>query len=269
MVNYYELYTDETYINIKAQSQEYMVLGGLICTDKGRERLLVKLEQVRKQHNKGGEMKWNKISNSKLDFEAYKDWVNVFFEDRFARYVLFSINKSDETWVNYYRQKRQKESREATNVAYQEVLSAAYHQVLLVSFGKLHDTKRWIVYPDKGLFRDAILEMTKKHFNRTYKFPKSSNNIRFMEFRDSDKYDLLQLTDVLLGAFSHDYLDASASVRGTKYDILEHCKGAIQQRGFTDKKLLKLVSKNWVPEDQHDYALNFKMARSARWTQSY
>src|SRR5258708_36367200 len=84
----------------------------LICTDKGCERLLMNLKQVRERHNKRGEMKWNKISNSNRDFEAYKDWTNVFFEDRFARYVLFIINQSGMAWVNFYRQKRRKTRRE-------------------------------------------------------------------------------------------------------------------------------------------------------------
>lgn len=267
MVTYYELYSDEC--RPQVPNKDYLVLGGLICTETGRRRLFVNLEQVRRRHNKRGEMKWNEISNSNLDFEAYKDWVNVFFKDRFARFVLFSINRSSSEWLDFYRQKRQNTSQEASKAAYQEGLSAAYHQFLLVSFGELHDTKRWIVYPDNGLFsNDNILEMTKKHFNRTYKFPKSSNNIRFMKYHHSDEDDLLQLTDVLLGAFSHDYY-LHDSVYGTQYDILKHCKDAIQQKGFTERNLPKLVSKDWVPEDQYDYALNFKLARSARWTQSY
>jgi len=142
MINEYELYSDEKYLKV----QKYTVLGGLICTDTGRERLLMNLERVRRRHNKWGEMKWEKIKST-LDFEAYKDWANVFFEDPYARYVLFSI-KSDMTFVNFYRQKRRKvsqeEGREAIKAAYKDAykegLSSAYHQFLLVSFGKLHDT---------------------------------------------------------------------------------------------------------------------------------
>jgi len=88
-----------------------------------------------------------------------------------------------------------------------------------------------------------------------------------MEPRLSKEDDLLQLTDLLLGAFSHDYLNVS--VDGTKGDILKHCKGTIQQESFTKRNLPKLVFKNWVPEGQYNYAHNFKMARSASWTQSY
>ena len=220
------------------------------------------LKQVRERHNKRGEMKWNKISNSNRDFEAYKDWTNVFFEDRFARYVLFIINRSGMAWVNFYRQKRRKtrreNKREADKAAYQEGLSSAYHQFLLTSFGKLHDTKRWTVYPDNGLFsNDSVLKGTEIRFNRTYKRafgPKTSRIIPLMKYRHSDVDDLLQLTDVLLGAFSCDYLNVS--VQGTKGDILKYCKDAIQQRGFTEKNLSKLIYKNWIPEDQFDYKLN-------------
>lgn len=215
-----------------------------------------------------GEMKWKKIRDSKLDFEAYKDWVNVFFEDRFARYVLFSVNKSDPIFTNFYRQKRRGNNPEERKVAYQEGLSAVFHQFLLHAFGMLHDTKRWLVYPDKGLFRQEVLEMTKKQFNLSYKFPKSSNNICSMQPRESDEDDLLQLADVLLGAFSHDYFHASVE-KDTQKDILIHCRTAIQQNGFTERKLPKLDCTDWVLEDQYDYSHNFTMPRSARWTQSY
>jgi len=75
-----------------------------------------------------------------------------------------------------------------------------------------------------------------------------------MKFRHSDADDLLQLTDVLLGAFSRDYLNVNA--QGIQSDILNHCKDAIQQRGITEKNLSKLVYKDWIPEDQFDYELN-------------
>ncbi len=89
-----------------------------------------------------------------------------------------------------------------------------------------------------------------------------------MQPHNSVEDDLLQLTDVLLGAFSHDYLHARVE-NDTRNDILKHCRMAIQQYGLTERKLPKLVCEDWVPEDQYKYAHNLKMARSARWTQSY
>jgi hypothetical protein len=57
-----------------------------------------------------------------------------------------------------------------------------------------------------GLFsKDAVFDRVEFLFNRTYKRafgPKSSRVIRLVRPRDSSATDLIQLTDVLLGAFT-------------------------------------------------------------------
>ncbi len=84
-------------------------------------------------------MKWEKISRGYLD--AYRAWVDVFFEDRWARFSLFQIDPSSRDWISFRPRPERRSSHD-------DRLASAYHQFLLVTFGPLRDTKRWWVYHD-------------------------------------------------------------------------------------------------------------------------
>lgn len=81
-MNEYELYADER------ETRPFFWLGGIICTDKGRSRLLHKLSDVRSQYRLEGEMKWARVSHAY--FDAYRSWVDVFLDDSFARFFTVS-----------------------------------------------------------------------------------------------------------------------------------------------------------------------------------
>ena len=126
----------------------------------GRLRLLSEIKRVRSHYSLHGEIRWTKASSR--HFEAYRELVDVFFNDPYARYVLFSVNQSSPEWRAFSSRKRMS-SRDAR-------LSSVYHQFLLCAFGPLRDTKRWWVYPDAGYFsKDTVLNRVEFLFNRTYK----------------------------------------------------------------------------------------------------
>jgi hypothetical protein len=185
-MNEYELYADER------QTRPFFWLGGVICTDKGRSRLLGKLLDVRSQYSLEREMKWRRVSRAY--FDAYRSWVDVFLGDPFARFSLFQIDQSSNEWSTFRARPDRRSTRD-------DKLASAYYQFLLITFGPLHDSARWWVYPDAGLFsKDAVFDRVEFLFNRTYKRafgPKSSRVIRLVRPRDSSATDLIQLADVL------------------------------------------------------------------------
>lgn len=89
-------------------------------------------------------MKWGKVSQRYL--EAYRAWVDVFFEDPFVRFSLFQIDRRSKEWVTF-------QPRPGRRLSQDDRLISAYYQFLLVTFGPLRDSKRWCVYPDAGCFR--------------------------------------------------------------------------------------------------------------------
>jgi len=182
--------------------------------------------------------------------EAYRAWVDVLFDDPFARYSLFQIDVSSRDWSSF---------RPRPGRRYQDDrLASAYHQFLLVTFSPLRDTKRWSVYPDAGLFSrpDKVLDRVEFLFNRTYKLafgPKSSRIIRVAKERDSAATDLVQLTDVLLGAFTFQVLGERPQNR-ERAQLVGHTVARLSASPTTRQGLPRLSFNRWVLPERFIYS---------------
>ena len=240
MINEYQLYSDESF----RDHGKVLMIGGLICTDKRANRLRNRLAQVRETFNLTKEMRWGRVSARYLD--AYKAWLNVFLEDPFARYSILRVDMSSDEWKRLSPQEGRKPTKDAK-------LASAFYQFLLISFGKLRDTKRWWVYPDAGFFsRDAVIDKVEYLFNRTYKQvfgSKTSRIIRRLRPQDSRADDLIQLADVILGLHGclvTSEVPTNAAKRGllARYQTAIHC--APKTRNSQDKFFVK----NWVSPDR-------------------
>lgn len=94
MITEYELYSDERY-----QDSSSLLLGGVICTAQRRAILESALMKVRSEANLTREMRWAKVSKKYLD--AYKAWIDVFFNDPYSRFSLLQLNLSDQQWQSF------------------------------------------------------------------------------------------------------------------------------------------------------------------------
>ncbi len=245
MITEYELYSDER--EHKNADGKHLVLGGVVCTDKGRERIRNALSNVRENLSLSHEMRWTKVSKAYLD--AYKAWMDVFFNDPYARFSLHSTHLSGSKW-NTFRPNRRKRPRR------DDKRSSAFYQFLLVTFGPLRDTKRWWVYPDAGFFcQDEVLQQVEFLFNRTYKKafgPKTSRIIRFARSTDSKSQDLIQLADLLLGASACSTLGPMPSSEA-KRSLVEHWQQGLQKIPQTKKGLDRFSQYLWLPPDEFSY----------------
>ena len=68
-----DVFADESSQN----GHDHLVLGGVALDTENRDNILANLQSVRNTHNLHREIKWGKVSASKL--EAYKDFVDCFF----------------------------------------------------------------------------------------------------------------------------------------------------------------------------------------------
>jgi hypothetical protein len=249
LITEYELYADER--ETKSRSGHYFWLGGVVCTDKGRSRLLDGLSKVRSRYARSGEMKWGKVSDYADTLDVYRAWVDIFFEDPFARYSLLQIDVSSQDWSSF-------RPRPGRRRYHDDRLASAYHQFLLVTFSPLRDTKRWSVYPDAGLFSrpDKVLDRVEFLFNRTYKLafgPKSSRIIRLARERDSANTDLIQLADVLLGAFTFHILDERPQNRA-RVQLVDHCVARLSASPTTRQGPPRLSFNRWVLPERFAYS---------------
>lgn len=239
MITEYELYSDERY-----EGRKKLLLGGLVVTDRGRERIARRLGEVRSQYSLSHEMRWGKISMQYL--EAYKKWVETFFSDPFARFSCLIVDLSSSDWKQYRVSGERRPKRDAK-------LTGVFYQFLLVTFGALRDTKRWWVYPDAGFFsREDSLASVEFLLNRTYKKAfglKTSRIIRSACSRDSKKEDLIQLTDILLAALSYSNANRVPESEARR-SLLAYFEQRIQVVSTTQRGLPKISCRDWVqPKD--------------------
>lgn len=242
MITEYEMYSDERY-----EDQKRLLLGGLIVTDKGRERITSQLEQVRSQYSLTREMRWGKVSKQYL--AAYKEWTETFFADPFARFSCLIVDLSSSDWKQFRPSKRSRPQYDAK-------LASVFYQFLLVAFGALRDNKRWWIYPDAGFFsKEETLDRVEFLFNKTYKRafgPETSRIIRSARSRDSKKEDLIQLTDIILAAFSCSHANYRP-VSEAHMSLLAYFEERMQDVSTTQRGLPKVSCRNWMLPEHFTY----------------
>ena len=89
----YNINCDESW-HLEHDNQKYMVLGGIICEKSSRKCIKRDILNIKRKYNvpDRAEIKWNKVSTSKLS--CYKELVDYFFENENLRFRAISIDKT-------------------------------------------------------------------------------------------------------------------------------------------------------------------------------
>jgi hypothetical protein len=246
MITEYEIYSDER--EHRNTAGKHLILGGVISTNNGRQRLREALSKVRAEFSLSKEMRWAKVSNAYLD--AYKAWIGVFFDDEYTRFSLLRVNLGSEEWTGFRLRADKRPTRD-------DKLCSFFYQFLLVTFGPLRDSKRWWVYPDAGFYsRDDVLGRVEFLFNRTYKRAfgsRTSRIIRLARSRDSKAEDLIQLSDVLLAVVSCDKLGPMPT-SPAKRSLVEYWRERYGETPNAKKGFKRLSENMWVPPNRFAYS---------------
>ncbi len=180
----FEVYCDESHqdlINKKIKDQ-YLMIGSLWVPAELRQQIKIKIYKLRELHSVWGEIKWIKISNSKLNF--YLDLINLFFNYRQNlrfRCIAVSADKIDLSWHN----------NDGELGFYKFYYQLLHHWIL--------DFNTYTVFCDIKTDRDpSRLKVLMNYLQKTNLTAK----IAFIQALSSHEVVLIQLTDLLLGAVS-------------------------------------------------------------------
>ena len=194
-----------------------------------------------------GEFHWGKTSAHCLN--AYKAWIDVFFDDPHARYSVLTVDCSGSDWRTFRMEMRRTSHHD-------DVLASVFYQFLLTTFGRLHDTRRWWVFPDAGYFsKDEMLKRVEVLFNKTYKRAfgqKTSRIIRLARALDSKRSDLVQLADIMLACSAISQFSL-APASPAKQALLQHFISRKNSNQVTQRGLEKITVHPWVPPKQFQY----------------
>ncbi len=212
MGNLYHIYCDES----RQSHDRFMVLGGLLIEAQDVPKFHATMQQFREETRMFAELKWSKVSQQKL--AEYRRFLEYFFAllntDQLHHHCLILDNHQ----INH--RKFNKGDKELGFYKF-------YYQLLLHSFGhkycRLKEGDRFLVHLDQRQthYKLGTLKTVLNHgMRKRYQIP--TNPFRSVEPKDSKKDDLIQLTDLILGAigFEKNGYDLLPGAKASKKDLV-------------------------------------------------
>jgi hypothetical protein len=210
--------------------QRYLALGGIALDEAFAPDILGRLKAVRDAHATYGEVKWQKVSKSKLDF--YKAYVDVFFDASLVDDVHFYALYVDTHTFNHHKYNSGEAEIGFTKLIY---------QLLLHKFGRKYGENYKIkVFLDDRTTKHDPEEMRPMLNRDLAKWGIPGDPFRQIRFRDSKVCDLIQLNDLLVGTvgFKRNLRDKVPGCAPHKIELAAH----IVRRALENEKPYRLNS---------------------------
>ena len=174
----YNFYCDES-THIEHDRFPYMILSFVSTPYPQLKMHNEKIRGIKRRHDFKGELKWNKLSKSQ--FKCYKDVVEYFFATD-LKFRAIIINKSQL-------------KHEKFEQTHDEFYDKMYFQLLN---NRLTPNATFNIYIDiKDTYSYLKAESLKRYLERDFR------NIRALQVIRSYESELMQLTDVLMGALNY------------------------------------------------------------------
>lgn len=182
----FNIYCDES-CHLEHDNQKYMVLGGIICEKNNRKVIKRDILNIKSKYevpNKA-EIKWNKVSPSKLEY--YKELVNYFFRNNDLRFRAVIIDK---TQLNH----------KLFNQTHDDWYYKMYYYLLI----NLVESKNenYIYLDIKDTKSASKVEGLKKYLSFKL-MDHECDVIRNIQSINSEESVIMQLADLLIGAIGY------------------------------------------------------------------
>lgn len=208
----FNLYVDET-CHLEHDKQSVMCIGYTKISNPDYSTIKTDLKQIKLKHKSATEIKWSKVSMSRLDL--YKDWIDYFFDHSIAFRCVLVKNKSNLDHETF--------NRGDHNAFYYKMIYLLLHN----KYVNPTDEQYRVLLDIKDTRGKERLKELDKCLN-----PSSAENKSFVYFQHirSHENELIQLTDLLIGAVGfkarrgHTKPDAS-KVKCELIDYLEKKSG--------------------------------------------
>lgn len=183
----FNLYCDES-CHIQHDGNDIMVIGSVYCEKKYSYEINREIRNIKREFNISikNETKWNKVHINKIDY--YKKLINYFFDNEKLKFrCVVATNKTKLNCDEY-------------NISYDDWYNRIYY---LLSKELIDVENKYRIYLDiKDAFGGERVKNLKSVLNRTlYDFDEET--IENVQIIRSDEVEIIQLTDLLIGAISY------------------------------------------------------------------
>lgn len=218
----YNIYCDES-CHLEHDPHKAMVLGSVWCAKDDKEQLFSRVKEIKVKHGfkPDFEIKWNKVSKSKIAF--YRELINFFFDTdklNFRALVVADKNELD---------------HEKFGHTHDTFYYKMYFDMLKIIISPHASYYIYLDIKDTQGY-EKVHQLQEVICNNHYDFSKKIVK-RIQEVR-SDEVSLLQLTDLLIGALSYMYRGLTSSA--AKLELIELIK---KRSGYS-------LTKNTLPNER-------------------
>lgn len=184
----YNVYCDES-CHLQNDGNDIMIIGGVFCPTSKSKKINREIRKIKEKYNIGTntEVKWHKVSNNKIFF--YKELINYFFEndDLYFRCVIAPEKKN----LNL----------EKYLLTYNEWYYRIYYLLLKEIVNNVDD--EYYIYMDIKDTRggEKVKKLKNVLNNLLYAF--YDDVVKNIQLVRSDEIEIIQLSDILIGAVSY------------------------------------------------------------------
>lgn len=209
----FNIYCDES-CHIENDHKKYMFLGSTSVAYNQVRFHTEKINEIKKKHSFYGEIKWSKVSKSKLRF--YLELVEYFF----ATDLQFRCVGVEKAKIN----------NEAFQQSYDDFYYKMYYYLLNHNINSLYN---YNVYLDiKDTLSAYKVNKLKEVLNTKFGVFRNVQNIR------SHESIIMQITDFMMGAISYLHNDEK-KINIAKVQIIDkmrhHCNDQLMKTNYSDK----------------------------------
>lgn len=210
----FNIYCDES-CHLENDHKKFMFLGAVSCAYPQVERHCKRINELKKEHNFYAEIKWTKVSHSKLRF--YLELVNYFFDTD----LIFRAIGIDKSKIN----------NELFSQTHDDFYYKMYYRLLYYNINSFYN---YNVYLDiKDTLSACKVRKLREILNTKLGVFRNVQNIR------SHESLLMQLADFLMGAISYN-INNTEHKNMAKVQIIEKIKkhakiSNLEKTNYNDK----------------------------------
>ena len=208
----YNIYCDES-CHLENDKHKSMIIGAIWCAEQSKKMLFDRIKEIKKEHKlkSSFEIKWNKVSDSKIDF--YKDLVNFFFDSDKIHFRAYVVGDKSELDHEKYGQ------------THDEFYYKTYFDMLKIIISRDESYNIYVDLKDtQGI--EKVQKLHKTFSNAHYDF--SQKIVQKIQEVRSEEVCLMQLADLFIGAFSYVHRDLKSNTG--KLKLIELIK---KKSGYT------------------------------------
>jgi len=204
-MNEINIYCDES-CHLEHDRQTIMVIGGIWCSRDAARDVAKQIRIIKEKHNARGELKWVKVSKSRLEF--YRELVHYFFDASVLNFRCLLVDDKSKLNHEYFNQGSHD--------------SFYYKMYFYMLRNILKKSNTYNIYLDIKDTHGArkIAKLKEILCNNAYDFTQDMiGNIQNIRSNESD---ILQLADFFIGAIS--YCNRGLSGNCAKNSVIELIK---------------------------------------------